>query len=318
MQEILTAGRYFKKKFGYKVYKTPISVLGFTCPNIDGTKAYGGCIFCENESFSPNLGPQKLKGTYLNPSSKENPFLKEQLIQLESQFKETRHNLKNKFAAKKFLVYFQSFTNTYAPFETLKILYEKALSFDDVVGLSIGTRADSINDEVLEYLAQKSKEKEIWLEYGIQSVYDETLQRINRAEDIQTVTSCIEKTHKHGINVCAHLIFGLPGEDQTMMLESVQKAIDLGVKSIKIHPLYIVKKTALANEYFKGKFTPMSEEAYIDTLIKALIMTPEDVVIQRVSAGISDDSLIAPLWCKNKHTQMQNIREALEKEGLKY
>lgn len=319
MREILTAGRYFRKIFGCNIYKTPISILGFTCPNIDGTAAYGGCVFCENESFSPNLGVQKISKKFLlSPKSTQNPYLESQLLQLESQFKQTRKILEKKFDAQKFLVYFQSFTNTYAPFDTLKTLYDKALSFDDVVGLSIGTRTDSIEDKVLEYLSEKSQTKEIWIEYGIQSTDNNTLKRINRAEKIEEVLACIQKTRQYGIKVCAHLIFGLPGETQEMMLRSVQAAIDLGVESIKIHPLYVVKRTALANDYRAGRFTPISEVEYIDTLIKALKMIPKEMMVQRVSAGISDESLLAPKWCDHKHRQMFNIKEALLKEGMLY
>ena len=170
MKEILTAGRYYRQKYGCNVYKTPISIMGFTCPNIDGTVAKGGCTFCENESFSPNLSTKTPKKFYLNPTSVENPHLENQLLQLEAQFKQTKKRLAKKFGAKKFIVYFQSFSNTYAPIETLKALYEKALSFDDVVGLSIGTRTDCITDEILDYLAELNRDKEIWVEYGIQSV----------------------------------------------------------------------------------------------------------------------------------------------------
>lgn len=318
MREILTAGRYFRRKFGYNVYKTPISVMGFTCPNIDGSVARGGCVFCENESFSPNLGEKKLKGFFLNHDTLENPFLKTQLLQLESQYNQTKRVLSKKFSAKKFLVYFQSFTNTYAPFDTLQALYEKALSFDDAIGISIGTRTDSIEKETLEYLSEKSRTKEIWVEYGIQSVSNDTLERINRGEAIQDVLKCIELTRSYGIKVCVHLIFGLPGETQDMMLQSVQAAIDLEVESIKIHPLYVVKKTALANDFNTGKFIPISEEEYIDTLVKAFMMLPEEMMIQRVSAGISDDSLLSPSWCNDKHRQMYNIKEALKSEGLSY
>ncbi|DAB31993.1 MAG TPA: TIGR01212 family radical SAM protein [Sulfurospirillum sp. UBA11407] len=319
MREILTAGRYFRQKFGCNVYKTPISILGFTCPNIDGTVARGGCVFCENESFSPNLGVQKIdKKFLLNPSSASNPFLSSQLLQLEGQYNLTRKKLEKKFNAKKFLVYFQSFTNTYAPFETLKALYEKALSFEDVIGLSIGTRTDSISEEVLDYLAEKSKTKEIWIEYGIQSVYDETLQRINRGHSVQNVIDYITLTKQKGIKVCAHLIFGLPGETQEMMLESVKKAIELGVESIKIHPLYVVKRTALANDFKAKRFTPISEQEYIDTLLKTFEMIPENMMVQRISAGVSDETLLAPKWCENKHKQMFNIKQAIKQKGFVY
>jgi radical SAM protein (TIGR01212 family) len=319
MREILTAGRYFRQKFGCNVYKTPISILGFTCPNIDGTVARGGCVFCENESFSPNLGVQKIdKKFLLNPSSASNPFLSSQLLQLEGQYNLTRKKLEKKFNAKKFLVYFQSFTNTYAPFDTLKALYEKALSFEDVIGLSIGTRTDSISEEVLDYLAEKSKTKEIWIEYGIQSVYDETLQRINRGHSVQNVIDYITLTKQKGIKVCAHLIFGLPGETQEMMLESVKKAIELGVESIKIHPLYVVKRTALANDFKAKRFTPISEQEYIDTLLKTFEMIPENMMVQRISAGVSDETLLAPKWCENKHKQMFNIKQAIKQKGFVY
>jgi len=318
MQEILTAGRYFRKKYGLNVYKTPISMLGFTCPNIDGSKSHGGCVFCENESFSPNLGVQKPKGVSLNLDSKTNPFLSSQLVQLESQFNQTKKKLSKKFYAKKFLVYFQSFTNTYAPYHTLKTLYDRAFELEDTIGISIGTRADCVEDRLLEYLSEKSKTKEVWIEYGIQSTDNKTLDRINRAEKIEEVIAQIKKTRSYGLKVCVHLIFGLPEETQEMMLNSVQAAIDLEVESIKIHPLYVVKKTALANDFNSGKFTPISEDLYIDTLIKTINMVPEAMMIQRVTAGISDDSLLAPLWCNNKHKQMFNIKQALKKDGYIY
>ena len=193
LKEVLTIGRYFKKKFGEKVYKIPISISGFTCPNIDGTKAHGGCSFCENDSFSPNLQEKKTKFK-LNPNIEYNPFLDNQLKQLEMQFLATKKRLENKFGAKKFIVYFQSFTNTYAPFSTLKALYEKALSFDGVLGLSIGTRTDCVTDEILDFLVEKSKNKEIWIEYGIQSFFQTTLDKINRADSIGNMEYWIKRT----------------------------------------------------------------------------------------------------------------------------
>lgn len=318
MRDILTAGRYFREKLGTNVYKVPISLTGFTCPNIDGTVARGGCVFCENESFSPNLVHEEKKRFYLHPHSKTNPYLDFQLLQLETQYNKTKKSLQKKFGAQKFIVYFQSFTNTYAPIETLKILYTKALSFEGVVGLSIGTRTDSINEEILSYLSDLAKSYEIWVEYGVQSVYDETLSKINRGHDVENMAQTIKLTCKYNLNICAHLIFGLPGETQEMMLESVKFAMALGVKSLKFHPLYVVKRTALANDLRKGDFSPISEELYIDTIIKAFELIPNDVVIQRISAGISNDTLLAPHWCFEKHQQMKNIREALLRVGLNY
>jgi len=319
MQQIYTYGNYLKDKFGCKVYKVGINISGFTCPNIDGTVAKGGCTFCENDSFSASTDEvQELKGFHLNLDSKENPFLEKQLKQLELQFDSISKHQAKEYGAEKFLVYFQSFTNTYAPFETLKALYEKALSFDNVVGLSIGTRSDSITDETLEYLAELNKTKEIWIEFGIQSVYDETLEKINRGHDSANVKEWILKSKEAGLHVCGHLIFGLPNETQEMMLETSEQAYEWGIDSVKYHPLYVVKKTALANEFSRGEFTPISEEAYLDVLVKSIEMKPKNVSVQRVTAGIDDDSLLAPAWCKNKNIQIKNINAALKPLGLKY
>jgi hypothetical protein len=318
-KQIYTFGTYLQEKFGEKVFKVSISISGFTCPNIDGTVARGGCTFCENDSFSPSLDKvQPLKGFHLNLQSKENPYLPKQLEQLEKQFDVLSKRLRREYGATKFLVYFQSFTNTYAPFDTLKALYDKALSFDDVVGLSIGTRSDSITDETLDYLAQLAKTKEIWVEYGIQSVYDETLERINRGHDSANVEYWIKKSKAAGLHVCGHLIFGLPGETQAMMLETAAKAYEWGIDSVKYHPLYVVTRTALANEYARGEFTPITEEEYLDTLLKAIEMKPEKVSVQRITAGIDNDTLIAPEWCRDRNTQVRHINAALKTIGMKY
>jgi len=317
VKPVYTIGRYFKNKFGEKVYKIPISINGFTCPNIDGTVAKGGCTFCENDSFSPNL--QKKKPTFkLHPDKEENPYLNEQLKQLEDQFNDTKSKLEKKFGAKKFIVYFQSFTNTYAPMHTLKALYERALEFEDVIGLSIGTRTDCVTDEILEYLAQISKNKEVWVEYGIQSFYDVTLEEINRGHDCSSMKDWIIKTKEKGLKVCGHLIYGLPNETQEMMLESLRQTIDLEIDSIKFHPLYVVKNTILTKEYKKGNFIPISEKLYVDTIVKSIQMLPNNISVQRVTAGIDDPTLLSPNWCRDKHQQMLNIRKALLKEGFYY
>jgi len=319
MTQIYTYGNYLKNKFACKVYKVGINISGFTCPNIDGTVAKGGCTFCENDSFSASANEvQELKGFHLNLDSKENPYLQKQLEQLEIQFKAISKRQKDEYGAQKFIVYFQSFTNTYAPFETLKALYEKALSFDNVVGLSIGTRSDSITDETLAYLGELNKNKEIWIEFGIQSIYDETLKKINRGHDSANVKEWIQKSKKAGLHVCGHLIFGLPDESKEMMIETAIEAYKWGIDSVKYHPLYVVKRTALANDFINGKFTPISEEEYLDVLVKTIELKPEGVSVQRVTAGINDDSLLAPLWCRDKNAQIKDINKALKPLGLKY
>jgi len=319
MKQIYTYGNYLKDKFGCKVYKVGINISGFTCPNIDGTVAKGGCTFCENDSFSASTNEIKdLKGFHLNLNSKENPYLEKQLEQLELQFNEISKKQKDEYGAKKFLVYFQSFTNTYAPFETLKALYDKALSFDNVIGLSIGTRSDSITDETLEYLSDLNKNKEIWIEFGIQSIYDETLDKINRGHSSDNVKEWIQKSKQAGLHVCGHLIFGLPDETKEMMVETAIEAYKWGIDSVKYHPLYVVKRTALANEFTNGKFIPISEDEYLDVLVKTIELKPDNVSVQRVTAGIDDDSLLAPQWCRDKNTQIKNINKALKSIGLKY
>ncbi len=193
MRKLRTFGRYLKEKFGVRVKKVPLGLSGFTCPNIDGKVARGGCTFCENESFSPNLA--KTKKITLSLDSETNPLLQKQLKEIEFQYGGTRAHYKQ-LGYEKFLAYFQAFTNTYAPLETLKALYSKALAQPDCVGLSIGTRSDSITEETLNYLAELSQDNEIWIEYGIQSVFDETLQKINRGHDSQNVREWIEKSKK--------------------------------------------------------------------------------------------------------------------------
>lgn len=296
MRLVLSVGRYFKKRFGTRVRKIPISLQGFTCPNIDGSLAKGGCIYCDNESFSPSLIKiDKISQVKMNFSLSTNPLLPIQLKQLEEQFYWHSEFHQRKFGVSKYMVYFQSYTNTYAPFDTLKALYDKALSFPNVVGLSIGTRIDCVQDELLELLGEYVKNgKEIWLEYGIQSVYNETLERTNRAHKIEGAKEMFEKTRAKGVKVCAHLIYGLPGETEEMMLHSLNSVLEWGINGIKIHPLYVVNGTRLAKLYKDGRYEPISIESFSNLIVKSLQKIPPDVVVQRISAGAHDESLLAP------------------------
>ncbi|WP_194146738.1 TIGR01212 family radical SAM protein [Helicobacter bilis] len=330
---MLTVGRYFKQRFGEKVRKIPISLSGFTCPNIDGKVAKGGCIYCKNETFSPSLVMKKKQDSNIesiqdtkdiaklkmNFSLTENPLLPTQLRELETQFHYHANFHKNKYGIKKYMVYFQSFTNTYAPFDTLKALYTKALKLSDVVGMSIGTRVDCVDSKLLDFLGEFVKEgKEIWLEYGIQSIYEETLKLTNRGHTMEGVESLFKETRKRGIKVCAHLIYGLPNESIDMMIHSLQTILSYGVDSLKIHPLYVVEGTALARMYKKGEYTPISLEDYGEAIVQSLKLIPPNIVIQRVSAGAHDESLIAPKWCFDKNIQMRYLRDRLKKEGIDY
>ncbi len=318
MRKIETFGSYLKKKYKQRVKKIPLAVGGFTCPNIDGTVAKGGCTFCLNDSFSPNLAKNRDK-IFLNLNSKDNPILDKQIAQVIEQIKSDKLDFKKRLGINKYIAYFQAFTNTYAPFDTLKALYDVALKQKGVIGISIGTRSDSVEDEVLEYLSELSKTKEVWIEFGIQSIYDKTLERINRGHDFNSIKEAIKRAKSYNLNVCGHLIFGLPGENQEMMLESAKVSYDLGIDSVKFHPLYVVKNTILANEYLRGEFNPISQDLYIDTLVKAIEIMPKEIIVQRVSAGIDDDTLLAPSWCgQSKNEQMAKIKKALLRRGYVY
>lgn len=320
MRVVLSVGRYFKKRFGGRVRKIPISLQGFTCPNIDGSLAKGGCIYCDNESFSPSLIKlDKISQVKMNFSLTTNPLLEKQLHQLEEQFYWHSEFHQRKFGVGKYMVYFQSYTNTYAPFDTLKALYDKALSFPNVVGLSIGTRIDCVEDRLLELLGEYVKNgKEIWLEYGIQSVYDKTLELTNRAHSIAGAKEMFKKTRAKGVKVCAHLIYGLPEETPEMMLHSLDCVLEWGINGIKIHPLYVVNGTRLAKLYKESKYEPITMECFSDLIVESLQKIPADVVVQRISAGAHDDTLLAPKWCFDKNIQMRYLRDKLKAVGIEY
>ncbi|MWV62342.1 TIGR01212 family radical SAM protein [Helicobacter saguini] len=266
-----------------------------------------------------NKKNKKLPRITMNFKLTHNPLLDKQLSELETQFAYHSQYHKNKFGIAKYLVYFQSFTNTYAPFDTLKTLYTRALELPNVVGISIGTRVDCVDSKLLDFLGEFVKKgKEIWLEYGIQSIYEETLKITNRGHTMQGVRELFANTRKRGIKVCAHLIYGLPGESVEMMINSLRTILDYGVDSLKIHPLYVVEGTALARMYKRGEYTPITLEVYGEAIARSLKMIPPNVVVQRVSAGAHDDTLIAPKWCFDKNIQMRYLRERLKKEGIEY
>lgn len=317
LREVLTFGRYLKGRFRTKVSKLPVSIDGFTCPNIDGKVAKGGCTYCKNDSFSPNL-KESQQNFRLSDESPENPLLNLQLKSIKMQIKEYAAYLKRVKKVKKFIVYFQSFSNTYAPVDTLETLFNEALSQKDVVGISVGTRSDCMDEDRAILLSELSKKHEIWVEYGVQSVYNQSLESINRGESLEDIDRAMKLSKKYGLNVCAHLIFGLPKESEEMMIDSVKKCIEWGVDSIKFHPLYVVQNTALAVALKRGEFTPITKESYIKTVTEAISILPSNISVQRVSAGVDDETLLAPSWCKNKNSLLKEIRKELRNRGLVY
>jgi uncharacterized protein len=279
-----------QQRHGEHVHKLSLNA-SFTCPNRDGTKGIGGCTFCNNASFSPNAK---------SPDS------------IESQIARGKVVLAKRTGAKKFLGYFQAYTNTYDEAENLKRLYDRALAVEGVIGLSIGTRPDCVPDEVLELLlAYQQQGYEIWLELGLQSANDAALKRVNRGHGWQEYEDTCKRARKLGIKVCTHLIVGLPGELASDSIHSLEKVLALGTDGIKFHPLHIVKGTQLAREWKQGLYHPVEESEYVETVVKMLECLPKNVIVHRLTGTASADILLAPQWCGKKWRVLNTINEAL-------
>lgn len=276
---------FLQNKFGCKVTKIALNG-GFTCPNIDGTKGVGGCSYCLGGSGE---------------------FAGSPTDSIKNQFLTIAEKMEKKWQNTKYIPYFQANTNTYAPLERLKALYEEALSMEDVVGLAIATRPDSISGEVLDYLAELNKRTYLLIELGLQSIFDETGDRINRCHSYTEFEDCYRRLKERGINVCVHLIMGLPGETHEMMLESVKKVASLRPECVKLHLLHILKGTKIAEEYQNGEFQCMELEEYVRVIVDALEHLPKETVIQRLTGDGAKDSLIAPLWSLKKFVVLNEI-----------
>ena len=254
---------YIKKLFGGRIQKVAIDA-GFTCPNRDGTKGIGGCTYCDNNAFNPS---------YCNPEKSIRQQIEEGI-----EFHAKRYR-----RASKFLVYFQPYSNTYAPLPILRQKYQEALDFPDVVGLVIGTRPDCVDDEKLNFLAELSRTYFIQVEYGIESHNNETLHQINRGHDAELSESVIHKTHEYGIRTGAHYIFGLPGETYEEMLQTSDIISGLPIDTVKFHQLQIVKGTQMEKEYLEdsSKFHVFNLKDYIDFIIRFIEMLNPSIVIER-------------------------------------
>ena len=226
-------------------------------------------------------------------------------------------HIRKKFKAKKFLAYFQAFSNTYAPEGALKELYDTALAVPDVVGLCIGTRPDCLPDNILQLLADYQKKTFVWLEVGLQSAFNETLERINRGHSAEEFFDCIEHANKYGLNLATHLIFGLPGETKSQMLESVRQVSSIGLKGIKIHQLCIYRGTPLEQEYKQGKLDVFGEEEYIEMVGKALELLPADMIIMRLLAEGRKEEILAPQWCFEKTRLNATLEKYLDEQDIR-
>ncbi|MBK5913354.1 TIGR01212 family radical SAM protein [Rhodocyclus purpureus] len=269
---INTFGRHLKARFGTRVRKLSLHA-GFTCPNRDGTLGRGGCTFCSVLSFNEGKAEQPIS------------------VQMAARRAELTR-------ATRYLAYFQAYTNTYAEVEELRRLYAEAVSHSDVVGLCVGTRPDCVPDGVLEILAgYRAQGYEVWLELGLQSAHDETLQRINRGHGFAAYADAVARARRFGVPVCAHLILGLPGESEAMMRETHARVLALGVEGIKLHPLMIVKGCSMAAQHARGEVAPPTLAAYAAIAADLIRRTPPEVIFHRVTATARPPTLIAPDWC---------------------
>lgn len=325
-----TFNQYLKKRFGKRVYKICIDA-GFTCPNRNGSKGTEGCIYCNNNAFTTI---KRTPPSYCLPP-------------IEKQINEGKAKLSVRYKAEAFLLYFQPYSNTYAPLNQLRKLYDYVYSDKDIVGISIGTRPDCVNEEIINLISTYSKDKEAWIEYGLESTHDTTLQIINRQHSVQDFINAIDLTKKHNIKICVHLIFGLPYETYKDMLETVKFISKLPIHAVKFHPLHIVKgsllyeKGWLENNKWVAKIPKiiyknisaitlpkniiqneneliiqvklLSMQEYANIVSDALLLLPSNVIIQRLTGEANPELLIAPDWINKKHMTLKLINQKLKK-----
>ncbi len=283
---------YLRKTFGGKCAKIPLDA-GFTCPNIDGRCGYGGCIYCSDRGSGD--------------------FAASAALPIAEQFRITKAKLGSKWSTERCIPYFQAHTNTYAPLEFLKEKYEEALSQNGVVGMNIATRADCLPDDVVNYLAEIAERTVLTVELGLQSAHDETARLINRGHTFDEFVEGYQKLKSASdkINICVHIILGLPGESEEMMLETVRRVAALKPHQVKLHLLHVIKGTPMAKIYERGDYVPLEKEEYVDLVCKSLELLPPETVIARITGdGLADD-LLAPLWSKKKVSVINDIDKEL-------
>lgn len=285
---INTLNEYLKKEYGIKVYKLALST-GSTCPNRDGKVGTGGCIFCDGSGSFAGVGSIK------------------------EQIEEAKLKVKDKVKAEtKYIAYFQSFTNTYGDETYLESLFMEAITHPDILILSIATRPDSISENMYFILERLSKIKTVWIELGLQTIYEKTATYINRCFELSTYDTCIKRLKEIGVKVIVHQILGLPYEDKAMMIET-SKYIGLsGADGIKLHLLHILKNTKLATIYEKEKFHILSLDEYIDILFECIKVLPKEVVIHRLTGDGDKRYLLAPLWSGDKKKVLNTINRELK------
>ena len=285
---------FLKNKFGCKVFKVSLNA-GLTCPNRDGTKGKGGCIYCEPETLIPS--------TYTIGMG------------IREQLNNGIEYIRKRHKAEKFITYFQINTNTYSSLPVLEKLYREGMDHPDVVGMAVSTRPDCVDDSILDLLKKLSKEKFLWLELGLQSSHNKTLKLINRCHTAEDFTDAVKRAKQRDIPVCAHIILGLPEETKGDMLATSSFLSGLGIWGIKLHHIHIHKGTKLEEMYKSGEFNPLGLDEYADMVVEFLERLPEDVVIHRLCGDTSRRFLIAPDWSINKFVILERIHRFLEEKN---
>ena len=289
-----TLNYYYKKKFGMKVVKISLNG-GFTCPNIDGTKGFGGCIYC-SKTGSGEFGGD----------------IHDDLV---TQFNKIKKVMDHKWPNSKYIAYFQARTNTYAPVEVLREKYEKVLKLPNVIGLTIATRCDAISEEVLDYLDELNKRTNLTIELGLQTIHEKTAKIINRCHTLEEFDEMANKLRERKIEVVVHIINGLPYETEEMMLDTVRHVNKLDIQGIKIHMLNIVKDTKLHELYMNKPFDMLKRDEYIDIVIKQLELLRKEIVIHRITADPDPDNLVEPKWLLAKRTLINDIDKEMVKRN---
>ena len=287
-------GSYLRRRFGCRVSKVNVDG-GFTCPNRDGAKGTGGCIYCNNTSFSPS-------GT-------------QPLIPIEVQMAEGMAYHRHRLGSDKFIIYFQKFTNTYAPADRLRGLFSRALDHPDVVGISVGTRPDALEDDALLLLEELAKNRYVCIELGLQSMDDARLRMINRGHTLADYLRCVDRITGRGIELCTHLIYGFPGETREDFLMTADLIASLPVDSVKVHQLHAVRGTQLAEMYYAGEFTPLSHAEYVAAACDFLERIPPTVAVQRLYGSAPLAIRVAPSWDLKNNQMWYSVVNELKRRG---
>lgn len=287
-------GSYLRRRFGCRVSKVNVDG-GFTCPNRDGSRGVGGCIYCDNRSFSPDAI--------------------QQTVPIEDQMQAGMAYHRTRLGSDKFIVYFQKYSNTYAPVARLRELYYRALDHPDVVGISVGTRPDCLSDEALALLEEIARDRYVCLELGLQSADAEILRWLNRCHDFTEYRAALERAAGRGFDICTHLIHGFPGETREALLRTAEIIATLPVDSLKIHQLHAVRGTVLAEMYFRGEFVPLGHQEYVADVCDFLELLPPRITIQRLYGSAPLDIRVAPTWNLKNNRMWFSIVHELKRRG---